>query len=144
MGSKDEIKGSQMSEWTEYADLLTRQARSASRQLVIANGDQKLKWLHLAADLIVSRASEVVAENARDLEQAPSHGLNAAAIDRLRLTVPRLESIAKALRDVAQLPDPIGEIIDSNVRPNGLLVTRVRVPLGVGLLHLRITAERDR
>lgn len=120
-----------MSEWNKYADQLTKQARCASRQLVVANGEQKQKWLHLAADLLISRAEEVISANARDIEAAPSHGLNAAAIDRLTLTPSRLETIARALREVAQLPEPVGEVIDSNVRPNGLLVTRVRVPLGV-------------
>ena len=57
--------------------------------------------------------------------------MNSAAIDRLTLNRKRLEAIAAALHEVAALPDPVGEIIDSNVRPNGLLVTRVRVPLGV-------------
>ncbi|MGH7201647.1 MAG: glutamate-5-semialdehyde dehydrogenase, partial [Planctomycetaceae bacterium] len=59
------------------------------------------------------------------------YGLSSAAIDRLRLTEDRLESIAAALEQVVMLPDPVGEIIESNVRPNGLLVTKVRVPLGV-------------
>ncbi|HEY0984482.1 glutamate-5-semialdehyde dehydrogenase [Schlesneria sp.] len=120
-----------MSEWVEYADQLTKQARQASRQLALVSGAQKQRWLHRAAELLVVRAEEVVAANQRDLEAAPGYGLNAAAIDRLKLTPQRLKSVAAALADVALLPDPIGEVIDSTVRPNGLSVNRVRVPLGV-------------
>ena len=120
-----------MSEWMKYADRLTSQARRAARELAIISGERKQRWLHRSAELLVSRADEIVAANALDLELAPGYGLNAAAIDRLKLTFSGLEVIATALIDVAALPDPVGEIFDSNVRPNGLLVTRVRVPLGV-------------
>ncbi len=120
-----------MSEWSEYADQLTKQARRASRELAIVSGEQKQRWLHRSAELLMARVDEIVTANALDLKAAPDYGLNAAAIDRLKLTPARLEFIASALREVASLPDPIGELLDSNVRPNGLLVTRVRVPLGV-------------
>lgn len=120
-----------MTEWIQYADQLTSQARKASRILAIATGAQKQRWLARAAELLRSQADDVVAANAIDIAKAPEFGLNSAAIDRLRLNRSRLESIADALSDVESLPDPVGEIIDSNVRPNGLLVTRVRVPLGV-------------
>lgn len=120
-----------MSEWAEYADQLTKQARRASRQLALVSGAQKQRWLHRAAELLNVRAEEVVAANRIDLEAAPGYGLNPAAIDRLKLTPARLKSVASALADVALLPDPIGELIDSTIRPNGLRVNRVRVPLGV-------------
>lgn len=70
-------------------------------------------------------------ENEKDLQQAPDYGLTDAQVDRLRLTESRLQGIATALEEVALLPDPIGEVIGSNTRPNGLMVTQVRVPLGV-------------
>ena len=120
-----------MSDWVEYTDQLTKQARRAARQLALVSGAQKQRWLHRAAELLEVRAEEVVAANQLDLQAAPSYGLNSAAIDRLKLTAPRLKSIASALAEVALLPDPIGELIDSSVRPNGLRVSRVRVPLGV-------------
>ena len=120
-----------MSDWVDYVDQLTKQARRASRALAIVSGEQKQRWLHRSAELLLARTTEIVAANAIDLQAAPDYGLNAAAIDRLKLTPSRLEGIAGALGDVASLPDPVGEIFDSNVRPNGLLVTRVRVPLGV-------------
>ena len=120
-----------MSDWVEYSDQLTKQARRAARELAIVSGEQKQHWLSRSAELLVARADEIVTANAIDLKAAPEYGLNAAAIDRLRLTPARLDVIAAALKDVANLPDPVGEIFDSTVRPNGLLVTRVRVPLGV-------------
>jgi glutamate-5-semialdehyde dehydrogenase len=120
-----------MTDLFQYAlDTATR-ARAASRELATATGGQKIAWLRRSAELIRSRTGELQEANARDLEKAPQYGLNTAAIDRLRLTGDRLAGIADALEQVALLPDPVGEIIESNVRPNGLLVTRVRVPLGV-------------
>jgi glutamate-5-semialdehyde dehydrogenase len=80
---------------------------------------------------LIARSSEILAENERDLAKAPEYGLTSAEIDRLRLTTSRLQGMAGALREVALLPDPIGETIESTVRPNGLRVSRVRVPLGV-------------
>ncbi|MCA9025917.1 MAG: glutamate-5-semialdehyde dehydrogenase [Planctomycetaceae bacterium] len=120
-----------MTELADYTRQLAEQAQQASRALVGATGEQKNAWLHRSAALIRERGKDLIAANAKDLEQAPQYGLTSAAIDRLRLTSDRLESIAFALEEIALLPNPIGEIIDSNVRPNGLLVTRVRVPLGV-------------
>ena len=114
-----------MSDWVEYTDQLTKQARRAARQLALVSGAQKQRWLHRAAELLEVRAEEVVAANQLDLKAAPGYGLNSAAIDRLKLTAPRLKSIASALAEVALLPDPIGEMIDSSVRPNGLRVSRV-------------------
>jgi len=111
-------------------DVATR-ARAASRELATAAGQQKIDWLKRSAALIREREEFLLEQNARDLDQGPAYGLSAAALDRLRLTPARLEEIAEALEHVAGLPDPVGEIIESNVRPNGLLVTRVRVPLGV-------------
>ena len=106
-------------------------ARNASRELATATGNQKIDWLQRSAALIRSRTAELQQANAQDIEKAPEYDLSPAAIDRLRLTDDRLEAIAAALEEIVMLPDPIGEIIDSSVRPNGLFVTRVRVPLGV-------------
>lgn len=120
-----------MSSWTAYAKQLASQARDASRKLATLTGTQKIDWLRRTADALIARAGEILAENERDLAKAPEYGLTTAEIDRLRLTLPRLQSMAAALREVALLPDPIGETIESTVRPNGLRVSRVRVPLGV-------------
>jgi glutamate-5-semialdehyde dehydrogenase len=115
----------------EYARQVASRARRASRQLAVATGAQKNDWLRRAAELIRERTPELLEANSQDLAAAKAAGLSAALIDRLRLTESRLEGVAQALEQVAGLPEPIGEIFESNVRPNGLLVTRVRVPLGV-------------
>lgn len=120
-----------MVDLAKYTRTLGRQAREASRQLIAATGEQKSRWIQLAADAIRARTAEIVAANKQDIEAAPGFGLNAAAIDRLRLNEPRLDAVASALEEVIALPEPVGEVIDSTMRPNGLLVSRVRVPLGV-------------
>ena len=120
-----------MSSWSDYALQLAVQARAASRKLSTVTTATKIQWLHQAADALIARTHEVLAENERDLANAPGYGLTAAEIDRLKLTPSSITKIADGLREVAALTDPIGQVIDSTVRPNGLKVSRVRVPLGV-------------
>jgi glutamate-5-semialdehyde dehydrogenase len=115
----------------EYARQVASRARQAARQLAVATGGQKNDWLTRSSELIRRRTSLLLEANERDCSAAQKAGLSAALIDRLRLTESRLEGIACGLEQVAALPEPVGEIFDSNVRPNGLVVTRVRVPLGV-------------
>jgi glutamate-5-semialdehyde dehydrogenase len=110
---------------------LAQQAKRAARILAVAGGAAKDAWLRRSAEALIERLEEVMAANAADVAAAPGRGLNAAAIDRLRLDPKRVRDMAKALRDVAALPDPIGETITSSRRPNGLEVRQVRVPLGV-------------
>lgn len=120
-----------MSHHAEYARQLADRARRAARQLAVVSRGLKDRWLLTAADRLLSHAEEILHRNDHDVAQAPSRGLTAAAIDRLRITPPRLADMAKALREVAALPDPVGEVLDGSVRPNGLRISRVRVPLGV-------------
>lgn len=120
-----------MSSWSDYALQLAVKARAASRKLSTVTTAHKIQWLHQAADALVARSREVLVENERDLANAPGYGLTAAEIDRLKLTPSGITKIADGLREVAALTDPIGQVIDSTVRPNGLKVSRVRVPLGV-------------
>lgn len=120
-----------MTDLSQYVRTVAERARQASIELAAANGEQKLAWLHRCADALVSRADEIVSANQRDLTAAEQAGLSAAMVDRLRLTPDRLQNLASAVLEIGQLPDPVGEVIDSSKRPNGLLVTRVRVPLGV-------------
>ena len=110
---------------------LAGRAKRASRSLAVARGDAKNRWLRASADALQRRAEEVLAANAEDVASAPGFGLNAAAVDRLTLNPKRLDAIRAALHEVAGLPDPVGEVVESSRRPNGLEVTRVRVPLGV-------------
>jgi glutamate-5-semialdehyde dehydrogenase len=115
----------------QYCRDVARRARAASEALVQAGGQKKIDWLRRSAELLRERSADVQAANNQDLVAAPSYGLTDAETDRLRLTPARIESIAAALEEVAVLPDPVGELIESNVRPNGLEVSKVRVPLGV-------------
>ncbi len=110
---------------------LARQARAASVELAAARGDLKNAWLDRVAHALVKRQEELLSANARDLAAAPELGLSAAAFDRLRLTPERLHTVVEGVRAVAALPDPVGQVIDGSVRPNGLEVFKVRVPLGV-------------
>ncbi len=110
---------------------LARHAKEASRALAVVRGELKNAWLEGSAQALLARTAEILAANAQDCAAAPALGLNAAAVDRLTLTPGRIEAMAQALRDVAALPDPIGEVVEASRRPNGLEVRKERVPLGV-------------
>ncbi|MFV1963856.1 MAG: glutamate-5-semialdehyde dehydrogenase [Pirellulaceae bacterium] len=111
-------------------DIASR-AKAASAQLAVVVGEQKNEWLKRSAALLRERIPELSQANERDLAAAPDYGLTDAQTDRLKLTPARMEGIAVGLEAVAALPDPVGEVIESSVRPNGLEVSRIRVPLGV-------------
>ena len=110
---------------------LAERAKVASQVLVTATTAEKNRWLLAAADSLEASVFDVLEANAQDVAAAPSFGLNAAAIDRLTLTPARIHAAAEGLRQVAALPDPIGEVRESSIRPNGLHVQKVGVPLGV-------------
>ena len=110
---------------------LGQRAKQASRALALAQTDQKDAALSSAADLLMQRADEILAANAADVERASAGGASSSVVDRLRLSPARLESMASGLRQVATLPDPVGEVVEGWRRPNGLLIEKVRVPLGV-------------
>src|SRR4051794_32206474 len=110
---------------------LGRRARIAPAPFAPASPAGKNAALLAAADLMVERTAELLAANAVDVETAASGGMEPGPLDRLRLTEARIEAMAQGLRDVAGLPDPIGEVLDGWRRPNGLQIERVRVPLGV-------------
>jgi glutamate-5-semialdehyde dehydrogenase len=106
-------------------------AKAASQAIASVRTAEKNRWLLAAAQALEARTAELLDANARDVEEAPGHGLNPAAIDRLRLTPSRIKAAADGLRQVAALPDPVGEVREGGVRPNGLQVLKVGVPLGV-------------
>ncbi|MBL9183682.1 MAG: glutamate-5-semialdehyde dehydrogenase [Verrucomicrobiaceae bacterium] len=108
-----------------------RRARAASRALVNLTSDQKNVILHAMADEIMARQDSILAANALDLGRAEQNGLSKAMIDRLTLDPKRLKAIADAVREVATLPDPVGELLTEWTRPNGLHIRKVRVPIGV-------------
>src|SRR3954447_12554370 len=110
---------------------LGRRAKAASRVLAGVPTQAKNDALVTAADLLAQRAADIRAANDADVEAARAAGMAAGPLDRLRLTEPRLEGMADALRTVAGLADPVGEVLDGWRRPNGLEIVRTRVPLGV-------------
>ena len=106
-------------------------AKAASRVLAEASAETRVEALTRAADLLAKRKSKIMRANAVDLEGAREKGLSSAMIDRLTITDARLEDMAQGLREVAEQPDPIGQVIEEWTRPNGLRISKVRVPLGV-------------
>jgi len=107
-----------------------RRAKTAAQLLAIATTDTKNRWLRAVAEAITNNSNIILEANQRDLRAAQSK-LNAASIDRLQLTPARLQSAVNGLNQVAALPDPVGEVRESFIRPNGLRVERIGVPLGV-------------
>ncbi len=114
-----------------YCVTLARQARAAAGVLASATGAQKDRWLHTAAAALEARAAEIQSANEHDHAAAVAEGLTKAQIDRLLLPPARIRSMAAGLREVMALPDPIGQVRGGSVRPNGLEVLKVGVPLGV-------------
>ena len=112
------------------ADVAAR-AKRASARLAVTKSDTKNNWLRRSARMLRDRGDLIEQANARDLAAAPGYGLKDAQVDRLRLTPKRIEEIAAGLEQIAELKDPIGEVIRSTTRPNGLQIDKVRVPLGV-------------
>jgi glutamate-5-semialdehyde dehydrogenase len=108
-----------------------RRARAAAHQLVKLSSDQKNRILVAMAEQLLADEATILAANARDLERAEVNGLSSAMMDRLTLNPKRLADIAQALREVAELPDPVGEVLADWKRPNGLRIRKVRVPIGV-------------
>ncbi len=115
----------------QYCADVAAQAKRASTQLAVTSTDVKNRWLCGSAELLRANVGQVEQANARDLAAAPGYGLSDAQVDRLRLTPKRIEEIAAGLEQVTALADPIGDVMRSTVRPNGLRIDKVRVPLGV-------------
>jgi glutamate-5-semialdehyde dehydrogenase len=113
-----------------------RRARTTAPALSLATAAAKATALREAARVVRIRSSEILDANARDLDEAESDGLSAALRDRLVLDPRRLEEIAAGLEAIADLPDPVGRVLASWTRPNGLAIERVAVPLGViGIIY---------
>ena len=108
-----------------------RSAREAARALATLDTATKDAALHAIANALAARAPEILDANARDLEEGRESGLSDALLDRLALNPARLQAMGEGVRQVAALPDPVGEVVDGSRLPNGLQVRKVRVPLGV-------------
>jgi len=117
-------------------DDLGRRARAAARQLARADSDRKTAALRSAAALLRDQRETILSANARDMEAGRQRRLAGAMLDRLMLDEGRIEAMARGLEDIADLPDPVGQVISEWTRPNGLRIQRVRVPLGViGIIY---------
>lgn len=115
---------------------IAKKARSAAFKTAQLNSEQKNTALKAIAKGIESNAEIILAENSKDLEAGKKAGLSKALLDRLRFDASRISSMAEGVRQVASLPDPVGEIIETIERPNGLDIKKVRVPIGViGIIY---------
>jgi len=120
-----------MSQTVEYVNQVGRRAKAAARIFGQCSGAQRNGALLAIADALEQGEAQILEANAKDLAAADAAGMRDSLKDRLRLTPERIAGIADAVRQVVALPDPVGEIDMGTVRPNGLRIQRVRVPLGV-------------
>ena len=125
-----------MENMKDYMQSLGQQARAASRAMALADSNAKNRALENIATAVLLDSARLLAANAKDVTAAQADGLDAASIDRLTLTEKTLKGMAEGLRQIAALPDPIGEISDLKFRPSGIQVGKMRVPLGViGIIY---------
>lgn len=126
----------QIQDINTYMQDVGRRARAASRILAVASTAEKNSALLTIADDIGQNRNVLMQENRKDMQAGAEKGLDAALLDRLELTPDRIDSMLDGLRQIAALPDPIGEIFDMNYRPSGIQVGRMRVALGVvGIIY---------
>ncbi|MBL8810768.1 MAG: glutamate-5-semialdehyde dehydrogenase [Planctomycetaceae bacterium] len=114
-----------------YSHQLAHSARDAARRLATVPTSTKNAWLTQVAQQLRLQSETIIQANQKDLDAGAAAGLSAAMLDRLKLDGPRIDALAAAVEHIRSLPDPVGEVIDGHRRPNGLFVSRVRVPLGV-------------
>ncbi len=125
-----------MNDIQAYMQETGRKARAAARVLAAATTAQKNTALEAVADILDASRETLAEENRKDLEAGREKGLSDALLDRLELTPARIDTMIEGLRQIAALPDPIGEIFDLKYRPSGIQVGRMRVPLGVvGIIY---------
>jgi len=115
----------------EQMTVLARQAKAASRELAKLSSDQKNAVLQAMAAALEASADPIKLANGEDMDLGAKAGLSPAMLDRLRLDDKRIAGMAKGLRDVAALPDPVGRVLDDRTRPNGLRLQKIAVPIGV-------------
>ena len=123
MNKEDEIKA--------LMQQIAKQAKSAAETLALATSEQKDNALLAAAKAVRAAKDDIIAANHKDMEIAKGRGLTGAMLDRLMLDQDRIEAIASSIEAIITLDDPIGDVLETKERPNGLNISRVRVPLGV-------------
>jgi len=120
----------------EYMQHTGQQARLAARAMRNASGRDKARALHAMADLLIEQKAALQEANTKDLVAARERGIDSALLDRLTLSDRALELMATGLRQIAEMPDPVGTVGPSTIRPNGMEVAQMRVPLGViGIIY---------
>lgn len=111
-------------------------AKKAAAKLAVTSTAVKNKALLAMAEALLAKQEDILAANALDMERAAAKGMKSSMLDRLKLTEARIEGMADGLRQVANLPDPVGNVLDGKTLANGLTITKVRVPLGViGIIY---------
>src|SRR4051794_41037523 len=120
-----------MTDVTGMMQEIGQQAKAAALKLAVVPTDIKNKALQAMSDELEAQEEYIIAENEKDMAQARMDGLASAMLERLKLDRNRVASMAKGIRDVAGLTDPVGEMIKEWTRPNGLKIQKMRVPLGV-------------
>ena len=119
-----------------YMEELGMRAKKAAKTVQYLGQTQKNTGLRMAADELIARQEYILEENEKDIREAQENGMKPSLVDRLCLTRERIEGMAEGLRQIGELPDPIGEVISMNERPNGLKIGKRRVPLGVvGIIY---------
>ena len=119
-----------------YMEEIGKRAKKAAKTVQYLGQKRKNEGLCMAAEELLIQQKYLLAENEKDIQAAKVNGMKDSLVDRLRLTQKRIEGMAEGLRQIAGLPDPIGEVISMNERPNGLKIGRRRVPLGVvGIIY---------
>ena len=115
---------------------LARRAKEAARRLAVLSTDEKNQLLLAMADELVARKKEILEANRKDVEAGRAAGLTGALLDRLELTENRFTEMVAGVRQVARLPDPVGEVVRKWKRPNGLEIEKIRVPIGlIGIIY---------
>lgn len=119
-----------------YMEELGMRAKKAAKTVQYLGQTQKNTGLRMAADELIAQQEYILEENKKDIREAQENGMKPSLVDRLCLTRERVEGMAEGLRQIVELPDPIGEVISMNDRPNGLKIGKRRVPLGVvGIIY---------
>lgn len=120
----------------ELIDTLGKKAKDSSKELRILGANEKNAVLYAIAKTIENNLPDILKENKKDVEKAIESGMSSAMIDRLTLSESRILSIADGVRQVASLPDPVGQLVEGKIMPNGLNISQIRVPVGViGIIY---------
>lgn len=119
-----------------YIEQLGEKALEAKRKIATASTGEKNKVLEAIAQVLLENSDAILAENEKDIANARDNGISEPMVDRLRLTKERIKGIADACMELVNLEDPVGEVLQGSVRPNGMRITKVRVPMGViGIIY---------